>query len=45
MLASGVEYTPWGDLMWEPYGLEDGTLLNGPLPKKGSTELALLAKQ
>jgi hypothetical protein len=28
----GVEYTQWGDLMWELYGLEVGTLSNGPLP-------------
>jgi len=34
VLEPGAEYTPWGDLMWELYGLEDGTLSNGPLPEK-----------
>jgi len=34
VLEPGAEYTPWGDLMWELYGLEDGTLSDGPLPEK-----------
>jgi hypothetical protein len=34
MLEPGAEYTPWGDLVWELYGLEDGTLGTGPLPEK-----------
>jgi hypothetical protein len=34
MLEPGAEYTPWGDLVWELYGLEDGTLSIGPLPEK-----------
>ena len=33
-LEPGAEYSPWGDLMWELYGLEDGTLSNEPLPEK-----------
>jgi len=34
LLEPGAEYTPWGDLMWELYGLEDGTLSGGPMPEK-----------
>jgi hypothetical protein len=31
VLAPGAEYTPWGDLMWELRGQEDGTLGPGSL--------------
>jgi hypothetical protein len=31
-LEPGAEYSPWGDMVWELYGLPDGTLPDDPFP-------------